>query len=97
VFIQPHAVPALPQNRPASPCEPRSALGVGPRLIRQEIVGIVDQRAWTKAELNEAKARPDRLTSNRIEAQSELNRIEWGKHEKGKEAHQIQEFIETTS
>jgi hypothetical protein len=57
MFIQPHAVPALPQNRPASPCEPRSALGVGHRLIRQEIVGIVDQRAWTKAERKEAKAR----------------------------------------
>ena len=40
---------------------------------------------------------PDRLTSNRIEAQSELNRIEWGNHEKGKEARQIQDFIETTS
>jgi hypothetical protein len=40
---------------------------------------------------------PDRLTSNRIKAQSELNRIEWGNHEKGKEARQIQEFIETTS
>ena len=40
---------------------------------------------------------PDCLTSNRIEAQSELNRIEWGNHEKGKEARQIQEFIETTS
>ena len=40
---------------------------------------------------------PDRLTSNKIEAQSELNRIEWGNHEKGKEARQIQEFIETTS
>ena len=40
---------------------------------------------------------PDRLTSNRIEAQSELNPIEWGNHEKGKEARQIQEFIETTS
>ena len=26
-------------------------------LIRQEIVGIVDQRAWTKAERKEAKAR----------------------------------------
>ena len=40
---------------------------------------------------------PDRLTSNRMEAQSQLNRIEWGNHEKGKEARQIQEFIETTS
>jgi hypothetical protein len=40
---------------------------------------------------------PDRLTSNRIEAQSELNRIEWGNYEKGKEARQIQDFIETTS
>jgi hypothetical protein len=40
---------------------------------------------------------PDRLTSNRMEAQSELNRIERGNHEKGKEARQIQEFIETTS
>ena len=37
------------------------------------------------------------LASNRIEAQSELNRIEWGYHEKGKEARQIQDFIETTS
>jgi hypothetical protein len=37
------------------------------------------------------------LTGNRIEAQSELNRIEWGNHEKGKEARQIQDFIETTS
>ena len=35
--------------------------------------------------------------TDRIEAQSELNRIEWGNHEKGKEARQIQEFIETTS
>ena len=26
-------------------------------LIRQEIVGIVDQRAWTKAERKEAKAK----------------------------------------
>ena len=109
-------------------------------LIRQEIVGIVDQRARTKAELKEARPgvsygpgqglgammsnrratllaflvaaamagtwsgsagwseiHPDRLTSNRIEAQSELNRIEWGNHEKGKEARQIQDFIETTS
>jgi hypothetical protein len=40
---------------------------------------------------------PDRLTSNWMEAQSQLNRIEWGNHEKGKEARQIQEFIETTS
>ncbi len=40
---------------------------------------------------------PDRLTSNRIEAQSELDPIEWGNHEKGKEARQIQEFLETTS
>jgi hypothetical protein len=32
-----------------------------------------------------------------MEAQSQLNRIEWGNHEKGKEARQIQEFIETTS
>ena len=39
----------------------------------------------------------DRLTSNRIEAQSELNRIEWGNHEKGKEARQVQDFVETTS
>jgi hypothetical protein len=40
---------------------------------------------------------PDRLTNNRIEAQTELNLIEWGNHEKGKEARQIQDFIETTS
>ena len=57
VFIQPHAVPALPQSWPASPCEPQSVLAEGHRLIRQEIVGIVDQRAWTKAERKEAKAR----------------------------------------
>ena len=44
-----------------------------------------------------SEIQPDRLTSNRMEAQSQLNRIEWGNHEKGKEARQIQEFIETTS
>ena len=84
---------ALPSTG-RSDVEPRSN---APRLPRGAVAFAMRWRAPGSASAGMSEIHPDRLTSNRIKAQSELNRIEWGNHEKGKEARQIQVFIETTS
>jgi hypothetical protein len=66
-------------------------------LLMQELLAQMLGGSLRDTTTDWSKIHPDRLTSNRIEAQSELIRIERGSHENGKEARQIQDFSETTS